>query len=132
VIGGTCLAYKDNSVIPLVLKKNPKGNKKYKTITGENMYGLTEVDAIGTGCIMIARRVLEDVKAPFMNVYDENGIRKAGLDLEFCKKAKSKGYKVWAHLDHICSHWTDVDLRQVYQSRSKEGTISVQKMGKNE
>lgn len=131
VIGGTCLAYKQNSVVPLVLEKNSGGQKKYRSITGENMYGIAEVDAVGTGCILITRRVLEDVKAPFQNRYDEDGIRTAGLDLEFCRKAKQKGYKVWAHLDYLCSHWTDVDLKQIYQSRSREGTLSVQKMGKN-
>lgn len=116
VIGGLCYAYKGEGIMPLALVSNKKaGEHQYKVIETEQK-GIKEVDAIGTGCIIIARRVLEDVKAPFVNKYDSDGIRVAGLDLLFCRKAKQKGYKVYVHLDYDCSHWTTTDLRQIYHT----------------
>lgn len=75
-----------------------------------NQQGIQEVDAVGTGCILIARRVLEKVKAPFMRDWDENGIAQLGQDFMFCKKAKEKGFKVWSAWDYPCWHFKEVNL----------------------
>lgn len=122
VIGALCFAYKGTSINPLVLKRFRQKNGKiaYRTYNFKDPHGVQEVDAIGTGCMLIARRVLEDVKAPFINYYDRDGIRTIGLDLAFCEKAKKLGYKVWVDLDMNCAHWTTIDLRQVYQAFSTE------------
>ncbi len=124
VMGAVCFAYMDNSVVPLVLENNPnKGEKPFlvKELNGDE--GLIEVDAIGSGLIIIKREVLEKVKTPFSNIYDENGIKKMGLDLSFCKKAKELGFKVWCHLDYICSHWTVMDLKDIYQAINNKREI---------
>ena len=76
--------------------------------------GLQEVDAIGAGCILIARRVLEKVKAPFMRIWNEEGIADLGLDFNFCEKAKEQGFKIWAHYDYPCSHYKTIDLLKVF------------------
>lgn len=130
VIGGACFAYKNSSIVPLVLEYNKGEGDEYRVKSGDKMFGVQEVDAIGTGCIMIARRVLEDVKAPFINIYNEDGIRERGLDLSFCKKAKKLGYKVWVNFDYLCSHWTMVDLKAIYGGDAEYGNIKVKNMGK--
>jgi hypothetical protein len=124
IISGVCFAYMDQSIVPLVLEYNPNPNEKpflVKSLDGTE--GLVEVDAVGTGAIIIKRKVLEAVKAPFINRYDEDGIKKMGLDLSFCDKAKKLGYRTWVHLDYICSHWTKVDLKDIYRALNNRDEI---------
>lgn len=71
---------------------------------------LIEIDAAGTGCILIKRRVLEAIKSPFKRIFDEDGIETMGLDLSFCKKAKERGFKIFASIKHKCSHYKTLDL----------------------
>lgn len=71
--------------------------------------GLVEADAVGTGCVLIARRVLLEVKEPFMREWVD-GFQELGTDFAFCKRAKQKGFCVWAHWDYVCSHFKTVNL----------------------
>jgi hypothetical protein len=72
--------------------------------------GLMEVDAVGTGCILIARRVLENIKGPFVREWNEDGTQRLGTDFAFCKRAKKKGFRVWAHWDYPCAHFKELNL----------------------
>lgn len=77
--------------------------------------GLCEVEAVGAGCMLIARRVLEHpgMRAPFREGYDEDGVLALGEDVAFCSRARENGFLVWADLEARCSHNRTVDLRQV-------------------
>jgi GT2 family glycosyltransferase len=102
-------------VRPLVLKMAKDGIYDIpKDLT--NKSGLIEVDATGTGCIIISRKVLETIKHPFENVYDKDGIKRLGNDLNFCKRVKESGFKVWVHLDYEASHYTELDLKELYHT----------------
>lgn len=122
IISGVCFAFMDRAIVPLVLKELPPekriDNKPYTIADVDGTEGLVEVDAVGTGCVIIKREVLEALQddQPFCNIYDQQGVKTLGLDLSFCKKAKDKGFKVWVHLDYLCSHWTPVDLKDIYKS----------------
>jgi hypothetical protein len=74
---------------------------------------LAEYDAGGTGCILIKRKVLEGVKAPFLSKLNPDGTRNVGMDLWFCQKAKQRGFRIWAHWEYACQHIKDVDLLDV-------------------
>ena len=92
----------------------------------ESVPGLKEVDAIGSGCMLVARRVLETMPKPlFMREYDKNGIVVRGHDYLFCKNAKEIGFKVYAHFDHQCRHFVEVDVltytRALLDSVAKNG-----------
>lgn len=89
-----------------------KGDEWVSPFGGE---GLSEVHAVGTGCMIIARRVMESMKCPFMRTYDEDGIIQVGSDLLFCKKARQLGFSVWTNYDYPCSHFKFVDLALVVQ-----------------
>lgn len=77
--------------------------------------GLQEIDAAGSGCLLIARRVLEKIKAPFVRQWDEDGIDTLGLDFYFSEKAKAAGFKIWCHYDYIADHIKEISLLEVYR-----------------
>lgn len=116
IISPVCYAFRQGAIVPLILKANDEGTYNVMDVSGDE--GLIEVDALGTGAMIIHRKVLEDpkMKAPFENIYDENGVRVRGLDLSFCRKAKEIGYPVFCHLNFTCSHWVKVDLKMIYNA----------------
>jgi GT2 family glycosyltransferase len=61
--------------------------------------GLMEVDGIGTGCLLIRRKVFEAMAEPWFSYRDEGS-----EDLYFCREAKRAGFKI--HLDRglVCGH----------------------------
>lgn len=79
--------------------------------------GIIETDWVGTGCILIARRVLERFaslgEAPFMDDYDERGWRVWGEDIHFCRRARDVGYTVWLHAGRPVWHFKAVELTQL-------------------
>jgi len=114
IIAAKCYMYQQSMVAPVIFKRKSDG--MYTPINAESSSGLIEVDAVGTGCIMLSRKVLEEIKAPFLNEYDQDGIKLWGLDIAFCRRAKEKGYKVYAHLDYDCCHWQPINLRIMYRA----------------
>lgn len=126
IITGICFAYLDNAIVPLVLRhvseeemKNDKPEEKkrpYRVMPFNGDEGLVECDAVGSGAMIIHRRVVEALadEQPFCNRYDAQGVKTLGLDLSFCQKAKEKGFRVFTHLDYVCSHWATVDLKTFY------------------
>jgi len=75
--------------------------------------GLQEVDAVGSANILIARRVLEKIEAPFMRKWGKDGIPEEGLDFRFCKRAKEAGFRVWAHYDYLACHYNELNMMDV-------------------
>lgn len=75
---------------------------------------LEEVDAVGSGCILIRRDVLEAVPAPFMRRWDEKGRVVAGSDLDFCRRAKEAGFSTWVNWRYMCEHYNTVRLAHMY------------------
>lgn len=85
--------------------------------------GLQEADAVGTGCILVARRVLEELArraeasgdpldAPFMRMWDTRGMVTMGNDYAFCLRARQAGFRVWVHWDYPCRHFQTIELRE--------------------
>lgn len=144
IIGGLCFAYRDRSIVPLILTEQKKTKEdegkiektSYQIMDVEGNEGLVECDAIGTGCMIIKREILErpEMRYPFKNYYNEDGERILGLDLSFCKRAKDIGYKVWCHLNFACSHWTYMDLKTNYgalMAREEENRVKIAQIEKD-
>ena len=78
-----------------------------KVVTGYGPGGLIEVDAIGMGCVLIAREVLEAIGEPYFQ-FAYVGKRFVGEDIWFCHQAHRAGYKVWCdttlHSPHQGDH----------------------------
>jgi len=112
IIGAVCFGYLKKMLVPFVMKRKKDG--KYNVLNIDQSSGVVECDGIGTGVMMIARRVLEDMPFPFRNEYDPEGIKVKGLDFNFCRRAKDKGFKVWVDTDMLVSHWTTMDLKEIW------------------
>jgi len=72
--------------------------------------GIQEVDAVGSGCMMVARRVFEGMNAPFMRKFNKEGLVTLGCDYYFSQKAKRNGWRIWCHFDYICRHFKELEL----------------------
>jgi len=79
----------------------------------DDMLDLIPCDIVGTGCILIKRKVLEKLKAPFHVEFDENGVEAYGTDFAFCRKAKANGFKVHTTLQRRCEHFKEVGLLDI-------------------
>ena len=79
--------------------------------------GLQEVDAIGSGCFLVSRRVMVNLaeQQPFMRGWSERGLAVVGGDYSFCRKVKANGFRVWAHFDYPCNHVNELPLLEVIQ-----------------
>ena len=108
------------TLIPLFLRRNKDGIHDVDDYLEKT--GLQEVDATGTGCIIIKREVVEKMKHLFRNEYDADGVKTLGNDFSFCQRAKELGFRVWVHLDYVSDHhYTDSLRDQFYEKvRSHE------------
>ena len=80
--------------------------------------GLQKVDAVGTGCILIARRVLEHpmMKAPFHRTWDEDGCMDKGNDISFCERARKAGFEIYCHWSYWCDHFSEMSMNSMHKS----------------
>lgn len=80
--------------------------------------GLQEVDAVGSGCLLIARRVMDKLQdsQPFARLWNKDGTVEVGGDYNFCDKVKAAGFRVWADFDRPCQHFVELPLLEVIVS----------------
>lgn len=84
--------------------------------------GLQEVDAIGSGAMLVNRRVFanDDMRIrPFKILTNKYGGIQRGSDMYFCEKAKKNGFKIHAHYDYPCMHFNEVELIEAVEGFGK-------------
>ncbi len=78
--------------------------------------GLQKVDAIGTGCFLVARRVFDNPemrKGAFTRKLNPDGTVDKGNDISFCERARAQGFEIYAHFDYRCRHFNELELHEV-------------------
>lgn len=77
--------------------------------------GHKKIGAIGTGLILIHRRVLEDerLKKPFDQQFDADGCILVGQDLEFCRRAGECGYTIGVTMDALTDHYISLHANAI-------------------
>lgn len=118
IVGSPALVRQNNHMINWVAYVKHPALDGYAPVDFAGIEGnidLLKVDIVGTGCIMIARRVLEDprMKAPFNCEYDEDGITEYGTDYAFCRKAGALGYNIFTTPKRRCEHFKKVGLSEL-------------------
>jgi hypothetical protein len=103
--------------------ERPIYENAYKYIPEEDAYtewpdkiGLQKVDAVGTGCILVAKRVLEHPgmrKGANQRTLHPDGTVNKGGDIMFCETAKKCGFEIYAHYNYRCLHFKEVELHEV-------------------
>ena len=78
-----------------------------KRMNIEDIYekGLVEIGGCGFGCVLIKRKVFQDIGYPqfeYHHALDHNNT--ISEDTDFCKKAMSKGFKLWCDTSILCGH----------------------------
>ncbi len=84
-----------------------------------NKQGLQQVDAVGTGCILIARRVFDNRelrKGAFTRKLNPDGTVNKGNDISFCERATQQGFKIFAHYDYRCQHFNELELHEIIRA----------------
>lgn len=82
---------------------------------------LLKVDVVGTGCIVIKRKVIERLfkeaktgwDAPFTIEVSKEGDSKYGTDFAFCKRAQKYGYEIFTTPQRICEHVKEIGLLDI-------------------
>ena len=84
--------------------------------------GLQEVDAIGSGCFLVSRRVCEALKdtQPFMRRWRRDGRVDTGCDYAFCERVQNAGFQIHAHYDYHCEHFCELPLIEVINAFRSE------------
>jgi hypothetical protein len=115
VIGLVSPGWGNNGIRFHVYKFSKNYPKKIEFIQYEpcEREGLKQIDAIGTGCIFVKRKVLEKIKKPFEDLFDEYGRLITNDDMAFSHKCKQTGFEVWTHWDYVSKHYKMIDLLQV-------------------
>lgn len=78
-------------------------------------YGIHEVHAAGTGCMLIGRHVLEKLGFPWF-VWRENyeghghSVDRLSDDIDFCDRIRPLGFKIKANGQIRCGHFKQVDI----------------------
>ena len=78
--------------------------------------GLQKVDAVGTGCVLFARRVFEHPElqsGAFVRMLNSDGTVEKGNDISFCERATRCGVEIYAHYEYPCYHINELDLGEV-------------------
>ncbi len=101
----------------------------YKYVPDKDAYaewpekkGLQKVDAIGTGCFLIARRVFlneEMRKGPFVRKLHPDGRVERGNDISFCERASKQGFEIYAHFDYPCMHFNEIEITEMIKAFSE-------------
>lgn len=81
-------------------------DSSYRNWPASNLDGrLHEVGAVGFGCVLVKKHVLGAIGYPQF-VYHQalEHINTVSEDVDFCRKARSKGFRIWADTSILCDH----------------------------
>ena len=88
-----------------VYEHNAQGgvnNIPYEKIKGR---GLVEIASCGFGCVLVKGEVMRAIPYPHFVYHSAIDHRNTvSEDVDFCKKALAKGFKIWADTDIQCRH----------------------------
>lgn len=72
--------------------------------------GLMEVDATGTGCILINTKIFLDIPYPWFEFTENEEGKVVGEDIGFCRKLKKAGYKIFVDTSINCGHMAAMEV----------------------
>ncbi len=124
VAAGLCYAINSFSgIFPVAYRKTENGIFRggYDLIGAGNdaeNKGLLKVELVGSGCIMIHRRVFDKIDKPYFKFSFNEDLTKIeeSEDFDFCNRVLAAGMEIYVDTDRVCGHLKAVDLREVIRS----------------
>lgn len=108
IVSAVCFVNKEGDIVPMILERVSDG---YKIVQSLAANSLLQIDAVGTGCIMIKRRVFDALEKPYFSyVMSPDGMLQLGEDFNFCSRVKQHGFVIHAHTGFIAEHFTTAGL----------------------
>lgn len=109
------------SITSSVVEKNEQFPEGHFLTDWADKTGPFEVDAAGTGLVLIKREVFETIPWPwFRFVEGKENNKRVGEDIFFSRKAAKFGYKYMAHPEVVCGHIKEVNLLDIVKAWSKK------------
>jgi hypothetical protein len=92
-----------------------------KVVRAKPTGDLTRVDIISSGSFLInvAKVKVAKLKMPFIRRYDKDGVAIRGCDVEFCRKAREAGLRIWADFRRPCGHIKRTNLLDMFSDLLK-------------
>jgi GT2 family glycosyltransferase len=109
ILGGLCFGGRRNVVFPTLYRMVANGDSPLETINDFPLDTLVKVDATGTACLLIHRRVLEKMKAQFpapQHWFSESTYKgiEFGEDVTFCLRAAQLDIPIHVHTGITVGH----------------------------
>lgn len=105
VVSGLYIQRKPGLHVLEVYEHNDRGgvsNIPYEKIKGR---GLVEIAGCGFGCTLVKAEVLRAIGYPQFEYHSAiDHKHTVSEDVDFCRKARNKGFKIWADTDIQCNH----------------------------
>lgn len=127
ICSGYYYQWTNKELIPLIFKRVEGG---YLADVGRptKIKNVVEVDATGAGCLLINRKVFENIEKPyFLTPYNDEGVSLSTEDIYFFKKAIKAGYKIFVDRSVVARHIKTVDLFEVAQWNYKVQKLKTNK-----
>lgn len=96
------------------------GEKEWTSWNPKTME-LKECAAIGTGCLLVKREVLESMEWPWFEYRpDPEGKHKfMSEDVVFCIEARKKGFEIWCDPTIMCGHMGNIQITPFLNEESE-------------
>jgi FkbM family methyltransferase len=105
VVSGLYIQRKPGEHILEIYEHNERGgvsNVSYGKIKGQ---GLVEIAGCGFGCVLVKSKVFKEIGYPYFKYHSALDHKHTiSEDVDFCRKALSKGFKIWADTSIQCRH----------------------------
>lgn len=90
--------------------------------------GLHRHHQVGSGCLLTARRVFEEIEGPFVPTFYPDGTQREGPDVAFSRRCREAGVELWADWDRRCKHYSTVELETCVRCMEEAVGANVRKM----
>jgi len=113
ICSGYYYQWSDGHLIPLIFKKS-KGRYEPNSGKPTKIKNVVEVDGTGAGCLLINRKVFENIEKPyFLTPCNDEGFVVSTEDIYFFKKAIKAGFKVHIDRSVVADHIKTINLTEI-------------------
>jgi hypothetical protein len=111
-IGAACFSMKAENgeyfPYPVTLRLNDE--QRYQVYYG---HSIEQVDATGGACVLVKRKVYEEIERPYEFVYHRDGTLALTCDFKIWQKFKECGFELFIDFDILCDHKKTCSIKGV-------------------